>query len=43
MSRLAVGGETALSSPSPKLFGDMLQAEYLRWGAIVKPLNLTLD
>jgi tripartite-type tricarboxylate transporter receptor subunit TctC len=43
VAKLAVGGETAVSSPTPAQFGEFLQSEYLHWGAIVKPLNLSLD
>ena len=43
VTKLAAGGETAVSSPSPKQFGEFLQSEYVHWGTIVKPLNLSLD
>ncbi|WP_315123321.1 tripartite tricarboxylate transporter substrate binding protein [Comamonas antarctica] len=42
-AKLAAGGETAVSSASPKQFGELLHAEYVHWGAIVKPMNLALD
>lgn len=41
--RLAAGGETAVSSESPKQFQALLLDEYEKWGRIVKPLNLKLD
>ncbi|QHE84796.1 Bug family tripartite tricarboxylate transporter substrate binding protein [Hydrogenophaga sp. BPS33] len=42
-AKLAAGGEQAVSSKSPKQFGDFLKSEYVQWGEIVKPLNLKLD
>jgi tripartite-type tricarboxylate transporter receptor subunit TctC len=42
-TKLSVGGEQALASPSSKQFGEFLRSEYVHWGAIVKPLNLKLD
>jgi tripartite-type tricarboxylate transporter receptor subunit TctC len=42
-SKLAAGGEVAVSSASPKQYASFLHDEYERWGVIVKPLNLKLD
>lgn len=42
-SKLAAGGELAVSSASPKQYASFLHDEYERWGVIVKPLNLKLD
>ncbi|MDB5819397.1 MAG: hypothetical protein JWQ11_3037 [Rhizobacter sp.] len=43
IAKLAVGGEQAIPSPSPRQFGEFLKADYVHWGEIVKPLNLKLD